>query len=432
MKTAVTRLAAVLVLAGMSGVLDAGQASGVRSAEVYTEPLEAMVAGSRSAALVAQGRYVLDAPGRWKPWTFTAYPDDVRALGARPADLKAVEAQLLRLNAIIKGTPGFSNPIGFSVGTSGLLDFPREQSSAAFGPALTVRPLPARLAFGPFGIQEFGSGAAATRDDSGETQHIYFVVNHLGQALFASADTRVPEFDDLATDVARLVPPQPDAYGLPRYGDTLVLKKSAEPIWTAVTLAETLELATRGIEQRLAGEREVVARVQSSYDDMKDPSKREQRMAQYRKIEPLQKDPAYIEKMSAVEDQKAKLAETTLLPQIAAASAVVARTEQELAAAKATRAGLSAADQAAPACYAGGDAASLSRFRRAVSAGCDPLVRPNWKVFNPALPRSAPQVLIIATSCLRAGPTPQWAHGCTANRRLLESLDKAALLAWLQ
>ena len=390
-----------------------------------------VLAACTSGALAAQPRYLLDAPGRWKPWSFTAYPDDVRALGVRPSDLKAVEAHLLQLNTIIKSTAGFANPIGFSVQTGGGVDRPTDGRDA-FGPALNVRPLPARLAFGPFAITEFGTGAAARRDDSGETPHIYFYVNQIGHPLFLELENRVPEFENIETDVARLAPQQPDMFGLPRYGDTLVLKRNPAPIWTAVTFGETLEFVARGIEQRLTGERDRATNAQKAYDDLKDPKKREERMAQYRKIAPTQKDPAYLEKMTKAEDQMARRADTEMLPQVAVAKAIVTKSEQELAGVKTTAAGLSAADKASPACYAAGDKVSLSRFRRAPGSGCEPLVRPNWNVFNPALPRSAPQVLTIATSCLRAAPTPQWAHGCTANRRLLESIDKAALLAWLQ
>ena len=68
------------------------------------------------------------------------------------------------------------------------------------------------------------------------------------------------------------------------------------------------------------------------------------------------------------------------------------------------------------------------------SPGCDPLVRPNWKLFNPALPRSAPQVLTIShfDQCLNPNRKEIHVGGCVANKRLLESIDKAALLAWLQ
>src|SRR6185295_12008163 len=121
------------------------------------------------------------------------------------------------------------------------------------------------------------------------------------------------------------------------------------PIWAAVTLGETLELVTRGIDERLVRERDALARVQTGYDDIMDPKKREERIAEYKKLAPLVKDPAYVDTMTKAEDTKQKMAGPQLLPQIASAKAVVTKSEQELAAAKAMAAGLSAADKAAPA-----------------------------------------------------------------------------------
>ena len=386
-----------------------------------------------SVTLVAQSRYLPNSPGTWKPWKFVADGDPRRVLGARPADVKELEAQLLALNAIIRKTDGITNPVGFSVETVGQLELDAGRFMPRAGePALTARPLPASLNFGAYPVTEYGSGATAKRSDTGETAQILFFVNQLSQPLF-SLDTSVPEFEKLDADVARLAPPQPDVLGFSRYGDTLVIKKSAAPIWAAVTFAETLDLVARGIDTRLVDERDAAARLQKGYDDMKDPKKREERLAQFRKIAPLQKDPAYMEKMTKALDATEKQADT-MLPQIAAAKAVVAKSEQDLASVRTMAAGLSAADKAAPGCYASGDKISLSRFRRGPAPGCDPLVRPNWKLFNPALPRSAPQVLTIWNFDQCLVPDRQVLHvgGCTANKKLLESIDKAALLAWLQ
>src|SRR6185503_17300601 len=103
-------------------------------------------------------------------------------------------------------------------------------------------PLPATLGFGPFPILEYGSGATAKRDDGGETAHVYFHVNQLMASLTQAPDSFVPEYDKLAVDVVRLAAPQPDVLGFPRYGDVLVLKKSAAPVWAAVTFSEALDL----------------------------------------------------------------------------------------------------------------------------------------------------------------------------------------------
>ena len=74
------------------------------------------------------------------------------------------------------------------------------------------------------------------------------------------------------------------------------------------------------------------------------------------------------------------------------------------------------------------------------SAGCQPLVRPNYGYFNAALPRSAPQVVII-TPIARCFNTADKYNidanssspaGCRANRALIETMDKAAIRAWLR
>lgn len=393
----------------------------------------ALLATSTSLTLVAQSRYLPTSPGTWKPWRFIAESDSRRVLGARPADLKELEAQLLGLNAIIKKTEGMTNPIGFSVETVGELDLGGRFSPRAGEPALAARPLPAVLNFGAYPVTEFGRGAAARSDDTGETAQLLFFVNQLSQPLF-SIETNVPEFEKLDADVARLAPEQPDVLGFPRYGDTIVIKRSGAPIWSAVTFADALDLVARSIDVRLTDERGAVARVQQAYDDMKDPKKREARMAQYRKLAPQVKDPAYLEKMTKTEADMESRADKEFLPQLAVVKAAVTKSEEDLAGVKTTLARLSAADKAAPACYASSDKVSVSRFRRGPAAGCEPLVRPNWTLFNPALPRSTPQLLTIANfdQCLVQDRQVLHVGGCTANMRLLRSIDKAALLAWLQ
>jgi len=101
---------------------------------------------------------------------------------------------------------------------------------------------------------------------------------------------------------------------------------------------------------------------------------------------------------------------------------------------------LSAAEQAAPSCYAEKGATLRARFTTVATAGCRPLVRPNYAYFNAALPRSTPQVLIITgiKRCFDTAdkynneansPSPS---GCRANRALVETMDKDAIRAWLR
>jgi hypothetical protein len=387
----------------------------------------AAVVGRSGAA--GQVRYLPDAPGTWKPWVFTAAGSNRDRVAARATDLKALETQLLALNAIIRKTPGLAAPVGFSVEAVGDLDL---ESYRAGQPPLATLPLPATLNFGAYGIHEVQRNGKLVREDTGETAQLLFFVNQLALPLSFGRDP-LPEFQDLETDVTLLAASQPDLFGIPRYGHTLVLKKNPAPIWIAVSLEESLRLAASGITRRLTTAREVAARLRTQHDELTNPAKRAQRIAEYKTLATMSKDPGYMDKMMKVEQQMAANVATLLGP-IKDADTQVAAVERDLAATNAALAALPAADRAAPACYASQERTSFSRFRSNPDGNCIAIVRPNWKLFNPALPRSAPQVVVIAhfEQCLTPDQPALHAGGCAANRKLLETIDQQAIHAWLQ
>ena len=70
----------------------------------------------------SQSRTLPDAPGTWKPWKpFSAISSVRTERGATPAEVKAFEATLLELNAILRRAPGVATPRGYSVETWGYL-----------------------------------------------------------------------------------------------------------------------------------------------------------------------------------------------------------------------------------------------------------------------------------------------------------------------
>jgi hypothetical protein len=359
---------------------------------------------------------------------FTAAAGNRDRVAARATDLKALETQLLALNAIIRKTPGFAAPIGFSVETVGDLDL---ESYRAGQPPLATLPLPATLNFGAYGIHEIQRNGKLVRGDTGDTAQLLFFVNQLALPLFFGRDP-LPEFQDLETDVTLLAASQADLFGIPRYGHTLVLKKNPAPIWIAVSLEESLRLAASGITRRLTTAREVAARLRTQHDELTNPARRAKRIAEYKTLATMSKDPDYLDKMMKVE-QRMEANVAALLGPITDAEAQVATVERDLAATNAALAALPAADRAAPACYASQERSSLSRFRNKPDGHCIAIVRPNWKLFNPALPRWAPQVVVIAhfEQCLTDQPALH-AGGCAANRKLLETIDRQGILAWLQ
>jgi hypothetical protein len=388
-----------------------------------------IVTAACTGFLVAQVRNVPDAAGRWKPWNFVAYDGNRRAAAATPADLRGLETQLVALNAILKQTPGFAAPVGFSVETVGSLD---TESHRPGQPSLAKLPLPGTLNFGAYAVHERDQGGKTVRDDTGETAQLLFFVNQLALPMFFD-NNGVPEFENLETDVALLAGSQPDMFGMSHYGAALVLKKNPAPLWTAVSLEEALTLATKAVAARLTTSHETAAWVQKQYDDARDPTKRAQRLAQYKSTAALVKDPAYFDKMVKA-DQEIEAGLAKMVGPTSDSGKAVIAAEREVIAAKTALAALSAADRVAPSCYARENTTALARFRRDPDGTCIAIVRPNWKLFNPALPRSAPQVLAIGhfERCLNSEQPASNQGGCTANRKLLQALDKRALLAWLQ
>jgi hypothetical protein len=111
--------------------------------------------------------------------------------------------------------------------------------------------------------------------------------------------------------------------------------------------------------------------------------------------------------------------------------------EGELKEVEGILAALSPDARRAPSCYdqRASKLADRLRLLSGASASCRPLVRPNADYYDPKLPRSAPQVVMLSTTftrCLR----PEVAKatkpgGCVTNRALIDSMDWDAVRAWL-
>ena len=88
----------------------------VRRACGYAVVVTLLCAAAGSAR--AQKGYLVNEPGVWKPWKpFSAIASARRDRGATPAEVKAFEATLLQLNAIIRRASGVATPRGYSVET---------------------------------------------------------------------------------------------------------------------------------------------------------------------------------------------------------------------------------------------------------------------------------------------------------------------------
>src|SRR5690606_39052857 len=69
---------------------------------------------SASVSVLAQVRQRPTETGPWRPWSFTAVAHARQSRGATAAEVRAFEARLQELAAIVKQAPAVSPPIGFA------------------------------------------------------------------------------------------------------------------------------------------------------------------------------------------------------------------------------------------------------------------------------------------------------------------------------
>ena len=386
-----------------------------------------------------QSRSLPDAPGTWKPWKpFSAIASARTEQAATPALVKAFEAELLSLNAILRRASGVASPIGFSVETWGNLAGVRPAAFAPGQPKVAALPLAGGLTFGAFPIFEYERNGKMIRSDTGETALQLFLVNQIGRGVIDVGN--VPEWGAIDHDAFLQPLPQGEIAGMPRYGDGLVISREGASLWTPLSLRAALELVAKARQITVDEAQQSVDTQTARLAVVRDPAWRAQRMkdAQQAAATMPNKD-AFLKQV----EESIKVEEAMLMKEVSPESGSgknLADARRAVAEVTAAIEALSSAEQAAGACYAARGTTLREKFRPLPSTGCHPLARPNYAYFNSALPRSAPQVVIITpiARCFdtadrnnRAANDPSPA-GCRANRALVESLDKAALKAWLR
>jgi hypothetical protein len=383
----------------------------------------------------SQTRYLVDAPGTWKAWKpFNAISSVRTERGATPAEVKAFEATLLDLNAILRRAPGVAAPRGYSVETWGSL---LGLGPAAPGrPAAKILPLAGSLDFGAFPIFEYDRNGKTIREDTGEAPLMQFQVNE----PWMGSSRQPEEWGAVDTDAFLQPRLNGELAGLPRYGDMLVIAKSTEKLWLPVPLSVAIDLVAANHRAELASFQESLEKFKARLAIVRDPVKQAQRMKEAKEASVRMPNP---EVFIASVAESIRIEEANVLEEIGPKGGTgkgLVATQRVLDEIAAWLAELSPADRAAPACYAAEAKGLRAKFRPGLSAGCVAIVKPNYQYFNPALPRSSPQVLSITpvAGCLdtpikynqesdRKSPA-----GCAANRELVETMDKDAIRAWLR
>ena len=383
----------------------------------------------------SQSRRLIDAPGTWKPWKpFSAVASVRTERGATAAEVKAFEATLLALNAILQRAPGVATPRGYSVETWGSLSgvglaIPGKPPGRAW-------PLGGELEFGAFPIFEYERNGKTIREDTGETALLNFQVND----PWIQSGRGPVEWGTVETDAFMQPQLNGEVAGIPRYGDILVMAKPTASLWTPLPLGEALGLVAASRRTDVASFQESLEKFKARLAVVRDPAWREQRMKSARESAARLPNPeAFVAQIEAAMRTEEESLVREIGPTAGTGKGLI-DAQRTLDEATLWIAELSPADRGAQACYAASGKGLRAKFRPGSGGGCVLLVRPNYQYFNPALPRSAPQVLTITpvARCFDTSnkynreandPSPA---GCAANRRLVETMDKDAIRAWIR
>jgi hypothetical protein len=397
-----------------------------------------MAAVAGAVPVWAQSRPLPDSPGSWKPWKpFAAIASTRQDQAATPALVKAFEGELLALNAILRRAPGVESPVGFSIETWGSLAAYRVHADAPGQPAGSGQPLSGGLTFGAFPIFEYQRNGKTVREDTGETALQQFLVNEIERGVVDL--TNVPEWGAVDHDAFLQPPLLGEIAGLPRYGDVLIIARDPAALWTPLSHRGALDLVIKARQADVENFQQSAGAYTARLAVVRDPAWQATRMKEARQAAASMPNPqAFVKQI----EESIRIEEASLVKELdpAAGGKGLVNARRALSEVTDWIAELSPAELAAPGCYDAKGTMFRARFRTVASATCQPIVRPNYGYFNKALPRSAPQVLIItgikrcfdtADKFNREANSPSPA-GCRANRALIETLNKDALRVWLR
>jgi hypothetical protein len=238
-----------------------------------------------------QTRSLPEAPGTWKPWKpFAASGSARQEQAATPALVKAFEAELLALNAILRRAPAVAAPVGFSVETWGHLAGYAVAEDAPGQPPGAALPLGGGLTFGAFPIFEYERNGKMIREDTGETALQQFLVNQIEPGLIDRGN--VADWGAIDRDAFLQPMPQGEIAGLPRYGDGLVIARDPAALWTPLSHHAALDLVVKAREVEVSGFQRSVDALTARLAVVRDPASRAKRLDEARQAAASMPDPA--------------------------------------------------------------------------------------------------------------------------------------------
>jgi hypothetical protein len=336
-------------------------------------------------------------PGKWRPWTFNSLsPSDLKLLGFTLADARAFETRIKQIAEIFRTSPVWNPPMGVDPSLSGMAFGPEHYSLGAT--KVTYRPIAGDIMMGSFehmeAIRTTGGQEKRERVIGDETMHVIFIVNSLprgaGVNSLADADGLLYEQPVRTADIG----------GFPTYGDLLVITTNGRPIWTPASRERFLKAFIAKRRPDAAYAEKFIAEEQKKYEAFVTPEATAARQAKYK---------AEVDKMAskgaAAAEHERRYWERDETERLAGLKRGASRDPKNsswggvIAGVKAAQEQLAAMppdERSGPACFLkAGDDPTKSGLVAMGTPKCVPLVTQNPSFFDPQLPRSVPQIIVV-------------------------------------
>jgi len=327
-------------------------------------------------------RTLSNEPHTWRPWTCNGLPaSDLKLLGFTLSDANAFKTRLQQIADIFRKAPVWNPPMGVYPHLSGSLLGP--PAYIPYAKKLKYHPIAGYIMMGSF------------KHIGGETLFIMIYVNLMpgGGGVNMLSDDEGEFYEDPVRTA--------DIGGFPTYGDKLIIAKNGRPLWTPISRERYLKAFIAKQRPVAANAERYIAEQQKQYEAFVAPAASSARQAKYK---------AAIDKMAskgaaAAEHERRywERDEADMLAvlkrgashdpkdsSVAGLIAGVKAAEEQLAA-------MPPAERSGPACLL--DAWSDPTMNALVAMGtpkCIPLVGKNPNFFDPQLPRSVPQIIVVA------------------------------------
>lgn len=379
-------------------------------------------------------RFATMRKGKWDVWRVRGYQGGAgKAAPVTPAEGAQMEAHLKKIAAVVESTPYAQAQTGWYA-----------DRSVGWQRATPVR---GNYGLFPFHLMDARKNGVWGPDWRQETVSIYYNVN--GELPDTRERAVLQETSEDGTLTRFYADPRPETtfHGYPVYDGDVVITRGGRPLFVPVRVDRAMRYFLpkhradrKSAEERLAMLKGQLAEAEAPAFAAEAMAAFEKEYGSYRATRPQDYEHRKKTRMDWIERERAERRAAATPVEGTAKGAWYWTPVRALEAAE--RLAASGRGGEAACFVAGGEGLYEARGQVVVEGpGCKPLMEPNPGYYDPALARTAPQLLTITSvkRCLDTAKNPAVAlpvndpipHGCAVHTRIWEEMDWRALAAVL-